>query len=85
MRLPSGNEVERSVRQLSGGEQRRVALALALAFSELASARGCFTCNVLVLDEAGATCEAPCLIMPSSHAQLFRKVEGIDSRRCMVR
>lgn len=42
---------ERSVRQLSGGERRRVALALALGFADLISARSRLRCNLLVLDE----------------------------------
>lgn len=51
MRLASGEVVHRSIRQLSGGERRRVALALGLGFSELAARRGRFSCNLLVLDE----------------------------------
>lgn len=42
---------ERSVRQLSGGERRRVALGLALGFGELVSQRGRLRCNLIVLDE----------------------------------
>jgi len=42
---------ERTVRQLSGGERRRVALGLALGFAELATARARLRCNLLVLDE----------------------------------
>ncbi|KAK9914871.1 hypothetical protein WJX75_001641 [Coccomyxa subellipsoidea] len=42
---------ERSLRQLSGGERRRVALALVLGFAELISARGRLRCNLMVLDE----------------------------------
>lgn len=42
------------LRQLSGGEQRRVGLALSLAFGELAAERGGLTCDFLVLDEARA-------------------------------
>lgn len=38
-------------RQLSGGERRRVALALVLGFAELISARGRLRCNLMVLDE----------------------------------
>ena len=45
---------ERSVRQLSGGERRRVALALALGFADLVAARARLRCNLLVLDEVGA-------------------------------
>lgn len=41
VRQPGSLELRpRSVRQLSGGERRRVALALALGFSELAAQRG---------------------------------------------
>lgn len=41
MRHPGSGELrQRSVKQLSGGERRRVALALALGFSELAAQRG---------------------------------------------
>jgi ATPase subunit of ABC transporter with duplicated ATPase domains len=49
--LPDGGRVPRSLRQLSGGERRRAALALALAHADLASARGGVTCDLLVLDE----------------------------------
>jgi DNA repair exonuclease SbcCD ATPase subunit len=50
--IPGSTEVrQRSVRQLSGGERRRVALALALGFTELAARRGRLRCDLLVLDE----------------------------------
>ncbi|KAL4857804.1 hypothetical protein ACK3TF_002216 [Chlorella vulgaris] len=42
---------QRNVCQLSGGERRRVALALALGFSELAAQRGRLRSNLIVLDE----------------------------------
>jgi hypothetical protein len=48
---PDGSRVRRSLRQLSGGERRRVALALALAHADLASSRGGVFCDLLVLDE----------------------------------
>ena len=51
MRNPDGTLVERSVRQLSGGERRRLALALALGFARLTANRGNLRCNVIVLDE----------------------------------
>ena len=38
-------------RQLSGGERRRIALALLLGFADLISARGRLRCNLIVLDE----------------------------------
>ena len=38
-------------RQLSGGERRRIALALLLGFADLVSARGRLQCNLIVLDE----------------------------------
>lgn len=43
--------VERSIRSLSGGERRRVALALAFGFADLVKMRGNLQCNILVLDE----------------------------------
>ena len=46
-----GNLVERNLSQLSGGERRRLGLALAFGFSKLASARGGLFCDLLVLDE----------------------------------
>lgn len=46
-----GNVVPRDVKQLSGGERRRLALALALGFTELAANRGSLSCDLLVLDE----------------------------------
>ena len=47
-----GQLVPRSLAQLSGGERRRVALALALGFADLVRSRGRLSCNLLVLDEA---------------------------------
>lgn len=41
----------RDVRQLSGGERRRLALALCLGYGELARRRRRLVCNVIVLDE----------------------------------
>ena len=37
---PDGARARRSLRQLSGGERRRAALALALAYADLAASRG---------------------------------------------
>ena len=45
------SNTRRSLKQLSGGERRRVALALALAFTEFASMRGILRSDLLVLDE----------------------------------
>ncbi len=47
-----GSTALRSVAQLSGGEWRRLGLALSLAFADFAKARAALSCNVLVLDEA---------------------------------
>jgi hypothetical protein len=60
VRAAGGEMRQRSVAQLSGGEKKRVALALGLGFAELAAARARLSSNVLVLDEvrgenAGAT------------------------------
>jgi len=50
-RTPSGESRIRSLFQLSGGERRRVALALCLAFADLVKQYGRLSCNILVLDE----------------------------------
>ena len=50
-RRPDGSLIARSLRQLSGGERRRAALALALAYADLASERCGVACDALVLDE----------------------------------
>jgi hypothetical protein len=51
VRAAGGEMRQRSVAQLSGGETKRVALALGLGFAELAAARARLSSNVLVLDE----------------------------------
>jgi hypothetical protein len=57
--------MERSIAQLSGGEKKRVALALGLGFAEVVAARGRLTSNILVLDEVGTTIAvASCLPPP---------------------
>ena len=48
----NGGLMTRSLAQLSGGERRRVALALALGFADLVRSRGRLSCNLMVLDEA---------------------------------
>ena len=50
-RRPDGSLISRTLRQLSGGERRRAALALALAYADLASERCAVACDTLVLDE----------------------------------
>ena len=39
------------IRQLSGGERRRMALALVLGFGDLIAQRGRLRANLIVLDE----------------------------------
>jgi len=51
VRRADGSLAERSISQLSGGEWRRLALALSLAFADFARQRLGISCNVLVLDE----------------------------------
>jgi hypothetical protein len=48
---PDGTRFVRSLRQCSGGERRRVALALTLGFRDLISDRAGLRANLLVLDE----------------------------------
>ena len=58
MRRAEGGWAERSVAQLSGGEWRRLALALSLAFADFAKQRTALGCNLLVLDEVMAHMDA---------------------------
>lgn len=52
IRSPTDGEYrERALSQLSGGQWRRVSLALDFAFTELIRRRGILRCNVIVLDE----------------------------------
>ena len=51
VRRRDGSFVERSVSQLSGGEWRRIGLALSLAFADFLAQRLSLSTNVLVLDE----------------------------------
>ena len=47
----SGTYNERSLSQLSGGQWRRVSMALDFAFVELIRRRGILRCNMMVMDE----------------------------------
>ena len=51
VRLADGSFAQRSLHQLSGGQWRRLSLALTLALSEAALDRAGARCNLLVLDE----------------------------------
>jgi hypothetical protein len=51
VRAGNGELRERAVSQLSGGEKKRVALALALGYTQLAASRGRLSSNLLILDE----------------------------------
>ncbi len=80
--------MQRSVRQLSGGERRRVALALALGFADLASARTGLRCNLLVLDEVGTSLEQKrnelgyiTMISPSSLLCIILEMQDICRRQ----
>ena len=52
--------MERSTQSLSGGEKRRVAIALVLGFAELIATRGQLSCNVAVFDEASDRIQVSC-------------------------
>jgi DNA repair exonuclease SbcCD ATPase subunit len=54
VRLSDGSLASRSLAQTSGGEWRRLSLALSLAFADFARVRLGVQCNVLVLDEVRA-------------------------------
>jgi len=51
IRMQDGSYSSRTLHQLSGGQWRRLSLALALAFSEWSMERTATSCNLLVLDE----------------------------------
>ena len=63
--------VTRSLKQCSGGERRRVALALALAYGELAAESAACRVELLVLDEALAHLDEDGM---HAAARLFRRL-----------
>lgn len=69
-----GGLKERSIRQLSGGERRRVALALALGFADLTAGRGQLRCNLIVLDEV-----TPSLLTHSAPSQSWNPLCWVRS------
>lgn len=93
-----GHFVSRSLKSLSGGEQRRVALALSLAFSELGSERSNTRSNMLVLDEPFQHldlegCQRATSLLKSLHFRTVLLVSqafdsgtaGIDRTDCVVK
>lgn len=75
VRREDGSLAERSVSQLSGGEWRRLGLALSLAFADFAKQRAGLGCNLLVLDEVMQHMDAE---GQAAMAQLLGSL-GIDS------
>lgn len=71
IRSKSGEMVTRSLKQCSGGERRRVALALALAYGELAAESAACRVELLVLDEALAHLDEDGM---HAAARLFRRL-----------
>lgn len=51
VKAAGGEMRERRLEQLSGGQWRRVSLALDLAFVEVVRRRGSLRCNMIVMDE----------------------------------
>lgn len=51
VRAANGELRERGLSQLSGGQWRRVSMALDLAFAEVVRRRGALRCNMIVMDE----------------------------------
>jgi len=51
VRAADGTFRERGLSQLSGGQWRRVSMALDLAFAEVIRRRGILRCNLIVMDE----------------------------------
>jgi len=69
-----GGLKERSIRQLSGGERRRVALALALGFADLTAGRGQLRCNLIVLDEVHPALLMLQLLLRSIHVDVTHRL-----------
>lgn len=51
VRLPNNIQKSRSLEQLSSGEYRKLAIALAFSFADVTSRRGRLRCNLMILDE----------------------------------
>lgn len=79
-----GGLKERSIRQLSGGERRRVALALALGFADLISGRGQLRCNLIVLDEASASAHPVISSLNCHHCCSQESVSKVSLRMLVV-
>ena len=73
-----GSIVERSVSQLSGGEWRRIALALSLAFADFSRARLGIGCNLVVFDEVMQHMDI------DGQAAMARVLKGIDAQTSIV-
>ena len=76
---------ERSIATLSGGERQRVALALSLAFTDVAAQRGRMRCNLLVLDEVPALCAAcpePAMHDADLSGPFVQVMQNLDAEGC---
>ncbi|GIL46862.1 hypothetical protein Vafri_3488 [Volvox africanus] len=87
-----GSLRQRDVRQLSGGERRRTALAMCLGFEELVRRRRRLVCNVMVLDEVmyadGQEWQAYCIALLSFRRALIDQSlkwlhKSICAHRCL--
>lgn len=78
VRRADGSLAERSISQLSGGEWRRIALALSLAFADFSRARLGLSCNLLVLDEVMQHMDV------EGQAAMARVLRGLDVESTIV-
>jgi energy-coupling factor transporter ATP-binding protein EcfA2 len=82
IRSADGTYKERALSQLSGGQWRRVSMALDFAFAEVIRRRGALRSNLIVMDEVLTHLDASGRLCMTIH--LLKKIHHCTMKLCIL-